>query len=143
MPTHLRGWPCAGEPVREQGEVERSWRSALLGESSVSAWEAISVELILQLLNLIENPNETLAEPCKRVLDTWRDFGMACLLKDAEPDQLHQPFVQYLGCQSVCCSLQLTGTADALPNLSQDVQRPLAANALLENLGDGWFRVLR
>lgn len=98
--------------------------------------------LFLQTFELIENCDEFLSEVRETVFDSWWHFRIALLLDHPKPDEFRKPFVQDLRRQPLRSSLESTRTIDALSNLCQDVERPFAPKALLDDLGNRRTRIV-
>jgi hypothetical protein len=77
------------------------------------------------------------------VLSSRRYFREVCLFKDAETDQLDEPLGEYLGRKTFCRTLELPRSADTVAYLVEDVERPFAAKAILNDLGDAEPRSIR
>lgn len=90
---------------------------------------------MLEAIDLIQDREKPLAKVGQFVFDARWQFGVTMLLDELKPYQLNKPLVENLGREPFGRAFQLPWTIHPLPNLRENMQRPLAADTLLEDFG--------
>src|SRR6516225_496740 len=87
---------------------------------------SLGFDLALQILELVENPDELSAEGCYLVFDARRYLWIGHAIEDREIQVLAQTVVQYLRRQAVDTAHHLARPVDAVCKHTVDSQGPLA-----------------